>query len=125
MLMQGDEPEVEIKITVPESLGKFIKSAEESDSYMWVITYLNPLKPGNFIHARTIHNFQIPEILGALEKHKQEFSRRIVGPFMQRGTAVIVDDPGGGEQPVAPADLKVIEIARPDATNTKEHPGWE
>lgn len=135
MFKQGQEPEVAITISVPTSLAKFIGAAIESGSYMWVITHQNALKPGSFEHARTIREFPVPEILRSLEKHKEEFTEKVIQPQMARATATMVDSPEVDEK----EGLRVIEVAQPGiiapqgledikaeiAKAREEHKGWE
>jgi hypothetical protein len=83
---------VDVSVTVPESLAEFLKLAMESQRFMVVISYVNPLQFGRLEHARTILNFPIGDILPSLEKHKEQFTLTVLKPRMQGITATMVDD---------------------------------
>ena len=98
---------------IPAELADFIISALNSGRYLWVITYLNPITPGRLEHARTINEFPVGDILPSLERHKMDFTEKVIKPHQDGHTALMVD---GRSEHVAikQSQLKVIQMPTPE-----------
>ena len=110
---------VVISLSVPENLAQFLEEAIASGVYMFMVSYKDPAAPNIFRHSRITVNFPHNDLLPSLERHKEEFTKKVIEPATRGISTLMVDDPVV-EKAEQGKGLRVLKMDTPEEQINKQ-----